>query len=483
MTRTRFRLVAFALLCVLSGLSPGLSRQGAMPTDDERLRRFETQLEELRRTLHIPGLSAAVLRDQNVLWTKGSGYADIEGMVAATADTNYRIASLTKTFASTLLLQLVEQGTLDVDDPMAKHAPAFHERFKTDAVRVRHVFTHTSHDSPGENYRYDGNRFSYLTGVLESVTGRSFRGLLVRNILDRIDMTGSVPGQDVLVDRGKWSEFLDAEHAKRYEIGLSRLARPYRLYGTELVRAIYPPPGISASAGLISNVIDLAKYDVAVDRHTFLKPETQERAWTPAPSTGGGTLPYGLGWFIQRHQRVRLVWHYGYWPDSFSSLYLKVPEKNLSLILLANSDGLSAPFRLGNGDVTRSAFAGSFLRLFVFGDGDHAGAVGHDPMTSWLAERRASARSAIRVDPKTYDAYVGRYEVDSGESLTVTRDGDRLFASINTFEKVEVFPEAEHRFFGKAQEISLTFERDAAGRVEGVAIGFWGRRISAKKSK
>jgi CubicO group peptidase (beta-lactamase class C family) len=139
----------------------------------------------------------------------------------------------------------------------------------------------------------------------------------------------------------------------RYETGLARLAKPYRLQGTETVRGLYPSRGISAAAGLVSNVLDLVKYDVAIDGHTFVRAETQERAWTPASTPEGKKLPYGLGWFIQSYEGTRLVWHYGYWPESFSSLYLKLPERKIALILLANSDGLSAPFVLGAGDVTR----------------------------------------------------------------------------------------------------------------------------------
>ena len=361
--------IAFSLLF---GLSCGLrtsAQQGARPSSEkERIARFEKQLDELREKLKIPGLSAAIVKDQKIFWSKGFGHADIENKIPASPETNYRIASVTKTFASALLMQLVEQGKLDLDDPMSKYSPEFLQRFKNDAVKIRHVFTHTSHDTPGESYRYDGNRFSFLTGVIEKASGKSFRELLVRNILDKVDMQGSVPGQDMLDDRAKWSAFLDDDHSKRYEVGLAKLAKPYRRYGAEVVQAVYPPRRISASAGLVSNVADLAKYDVAIDRHTLIKAKTQERAWTPAVSADGAALPYGLGWFNQKYQGLRLIWHHGYWPDSFSSLYLKVPEKNITFILLANSDGLSAPFRLGGGDVTRSAFANSFLRIFVFED-------------------------------------------------------------------------------------------------------------------
>ena len=76
----------------------------------------------LRALLKIPGLSAAVVKEQKVIWQKGYGLADVENNVPATPRTPYRITSLTKTFASTLLMQLVEQGKLNLNDPMFKYA-------------------------------------------------------------------------------------------------------------------------------------------------------------------------------------------------------------------------------------------------------------------------------------------------------------------------------------------------------------------------
>src|SRR5262245_33244757 len=287
--------------CLSCGLQTSVKQTANASSEKERIARFEKQLEELREKLKIPGLSAAIVKDQKLLWAKGFGLANVENKVPATPETNYRIASVTKTFGSTLLMQLIEQGKLDLDEPMSKYSPEFQKQFDNGAVKVRHVLTHTSHDTPGENYRYNGNRFLYLTDVIEKASGKSFRELLVKNILDKADMQGSVPGQDVLDDRTKWSAFLDADHAKRYEAGLAKLARPYQLYGEEIIQSFYPPRNISASAGQVSNALDLAKFDVAIDRHSFIKAETQERAWTPAVSTAGRTLPYGLGWFIQKH--------------------------------------------------------------------------------------------------------------------------------------------------------------------------------------
>jgi hypothetical protein len=82
-------------------------------------------------------------------------------------------------------------------------------------------------------------------------------------------------------------------------------------------------------------------------------------------SNTGKPLPYGLGWFVQEHEGVKLVWHYGWAPKAYSSLILKVPKKDATFILFANSDGASADFHLGKGDVLRSPFAVSFLKIFT----------------------------------------------------------------------------------------------------------------------
>jgi hypothetical protein len=111
---------------------------------------------------------------------------------------------------------------------------------------------------------------------------------------------------------------------------------------------------------------------------------------------------------------VRLVWHYGYWPESFSSLYLKLPERKISLIVLANGDGLSAPFLLGAGDVTRSPFANSFVRIFV-----REGSVGHalpDPRWSQSNEGFNAELAQLATPTGGY-----RYDLERASHELLTR--------------------------------------------------------------
>jgi CubicO group peptidase (beta-lactamase class C family) len=203
-------------------------------------------------------------------------------------------------------MQLVEQGKVDLDEPASRYS----SDFKDDSIRMKHLLSHTSADVPGERFQYDGNRFDYLTAVIEKKTGKPFLEVLVETILDPQGMSSSVPYHNVVVDANKWVALLGQEHLDRYKANLLRLADPSSYYRTgETVHDTYPPRDyVGVSAGLLSTVRDLARYDIAIDRHVFLRKETQERAWTPFVSNGGDRLPYGLGWFVTDYHGRKLVW-------------------------------------------------------------------------------------------------------------------------------------------------------------------------------
>ena len=350
------RLIATAAIA-LAVLSPTTAAPQGV---DANAALFERYVEALRRVTHVPGISGVILRDGRPIWHRDFGYANVETRVPTTADTLYDVASLTKTFTSTLLLQCVERGTLSLDERMSRYTSAIPEA----AATVRHVLSHTSEGTPGAAFHYDGNRFSALTAVVDACQARPFRQALARAILDRAAMVGSVPGHDLEQPSPALAALFDAPTLSRYADSMKRLAQPY-LTSAQGADPVAPPPrDISASAGLLSSAVDLAKYDISIDANVFISRASQESAWTNAVSTAGQTLPYGLGWFIQREHGLRLVWHYGQWPQ-YSALYLKAPERGLTLILLANSGGLGEAYPLADGDVMVSPFAKAFVRIFI----------------------------------------------------------------------------------------------------------------------
>ena len=490
----KFKASAFVALiltaALLSQTSSATVQDGS--SDAARIARLETLLESLRQDLKIPAYSAAIVKDQKVIWAKGFGYADVENKIPATEHTAYHLASLTKTFASTILMQLVQEGKVKLDDPVSKYGITLESN---GVIRVRHLLSHTSEGNPGEQYRYNGNRFSELDKVVQRASGKSFAELLIANILDPLSMNETAPnvprtvstkspnaaGQaaeaevkaavmDIFaslnsgnidqVERhlapqqnrfpaegGLLTSFINAadlrgafqaglkvkfavnnlevavygdsaiatffrsgtitppngpprtdgpwrssyfwnkqdgawklihahesrldgaiiteKHQERFDTVSKILAQPYALDREFKITKISYPQSFSTAAGLISTVLDMAKYDIAIDQNKFLTKETQQLAFTPAVSTKGEQLPYGLGWFTQNYKGTKLIWHYGYWTGN-SSFILKVPERNITFIIMANSDNLSRPTDLGSGDALTSPVGMAFLKTFNF---------------------------------------------------------------------------------------------------------------------
>ena len=115
-------------------------------------------------------------------------------------------------------------------------------------------------------------------------------------------------------------------------------------------------------------MLDLAKFSLAMEQNQIVSAGSKAAMFSPTIAKGGQTLPYGLGWFVQDHNGRKIIWHYGHEPESFSSLIIKVPDEELTFILLTNSAAASATYNLGAGDVLASPFARAFLDLFTSAD-------------------------------------------------------------------------------------------------------------------
>ena len=349
------------------------------PVDTQR---FARELDELRAILKIPALSAVVLHRQEVVWAGGFGLADIERGVAATPDTPYQLASLTKPVAATLTMMMVEAGTLNLDDPVARYGVALPEGPR---VTVRHLLSHTSAGEPGRDYRYDGQRYARLAEGIEGASGEAFGDALAARILDPLGMTRTAPN-DPTCGAG---DVDGLTRDPRYGAVYRDLARPYLLTRDAEVAPGAYPDAFNPAAGLISTVADLAGFDAALDRGLLVSDETRERMFAPSVSTTGAELPYGLGWAVFDGAGTRLVWHAGQWTPSASGLYLKAPELELTFIVLANSDALSAPYPLSRPDPLVSTAALLFYEAFVVPE-LHGAAV---PDVDWEADADALVRA------------------------------------------------------------------------------------------
>jgi len=340
-----------ALLCAFAFL-PGCGSGTTAPV--QSIEEFENRLEALRSADHIAGISAVITNGQQIVWSRGFGDADIAAAHRAEAATVFHLASLTKTFASTVILQLVEEGKVSLNDPVSKFGVIVPGG---GAVLVRHLMSHTSEGVPGTRFAYNGDRFGLLDSVVSRGGGVPFSAALQQRIISRLALTRTAPNP-------RTPDFtVSGLDRQSFE---SNMARGYTYGGGNFTATPYPDY-FGTAAGLTASALDVAAFSMAMDRDLFLLPATKALAFTPATSPSGEVFPYGLGWFSTTYQGVRIIWHYGLWTAN-SSLIIKVPDRGLSFVVLANTDGLSARYPLGDGKLESSPWARAFLDAFVIGN-------------------------------------------------------------------------------------------------------------------
>jgi CubicO group peptidase (beta-lactamase class C family) len=152
---------------------------------------FERDLAALREPLDVPGMSAAIAERGKIIWSRGFGIANRERSMPAKPDTIYHLASVTKPYTATVVLQLVEERKLDLAQPVTEFG------INLDTIgpgaRVSHLLSHTSSGMPGTVFRYDGNAYGRLTAVVEKVTGRSFSAEVTERVIRQLGLKRTGP--------------------------------------------------------------------------------------------------------------------------------------------------------------------------------------------------------------------------------------------------------------------------------------------------
>ena len=328
--------------------------------------RLAQRFDSLRLARRIPGLAAIVLRDTTVVLARGYGVADLEHAVPVTPNTPFNIASVAKPIAGVVALKLVAQGLLNLDRPMTAYE-GFREfcaavrgvggvfwgdySCDTDALTLRHVLTMTANGTPGTRFLYNPPSFSWGSRPMMQVTGVPYSTLVDSLVLRPAGMTRSARKHRNL--------------ALREDLAKD-LARPYHIDSSGVVRPSDPPApqGDGAAGGVMATAMDLARFDIALTRGSLLPDSLRRVMWSPTRTATGAVLPYGLGWFVQQHEGETLLWHFGLWEGAYSAIYLRAPSRNITLILLANSDGLWWNNPLDGAEIHRSPFVTAFLEAF-----------------------------------------------------------------------------------------------------------------------
>jgi len=350
-----------AALTIFSGCAVAPTRPSNINQGDvEAAKAYLTKLiaYEMQKS-STPGLSIALVDDQRVVWAQGFGYADLEHKVPATAQTLYRVGSISKLFTDTAAMQLVEQGKLDIDRPLQAYLPNFRIKQRTAdaaAITPRQLMTHHSglprdwlkgfmtpepatftsvideireeyaDYPPGEVFSYSNLGLTLLGSAIQQVNGTAFSDYVKQSVLMPLNMSTS-----------------------SFETGMSSSTLMAKGYQGHEAKA-EPPLRDLPAGGLNSSVADLSRFMSMVfaggtsGEHRILKAETIAEMLRPQNSDVPLDMNFhvGLGWMLSTLGRSSIqgggvVAHHAGATAMFRSQLYILPEHKLGVVVLANS--------------------------------------------------------------------------------------------------------------------------------------------------
>ena len=345
---------------ILLTLALSLSLCVLVRADDFVLSRFGDYLEALRLQAGIPGLAAAIVGPTDVIWERAFGLQDVERNLPTRLDTPFELDGTTQAIVATLAVRCAAQGMLSLEDPVSKFAPTSPDAGAT----LAQLLTHTTGGAGGLTFLYRPERLAPVAAALTLCTESSFRSGIA-NFIEQQAMMDSVPGADVARLTTPVEGFTRPE-LQRYAAIMLRLATPYSISSTNRSSpSSYVADTLTPGSGLISTVQDLERFDLALKNGAIIRPETLNFEWTPPNDSLGRPLPHAYGYFVQTYNGEKVVWQFGVSDNASSSMIVTLPLRGLTLIMLANSQGLARPLPLAAGNVTVSPFARLFLSIFL----------------------------------------------------------------------------------------------------------------------
>jgi CubicO group peptidase (beta-lactamase class C family) len=402
--------------------------------------------------------SVLVARGESIFFNKAYGSANLEWKIPNTTTTKFRIGSMTKQFTAAAVLLLEERGKLKVDEPVKRFyadAPA-----AWDKITLYHLLTHTSgipnHTSfpefeslstmrttpdqlvesfrdrplefvPGSEMRYSNSNYVLLGAIIEKVSGTSYERFVDENLFQPLGM----------IDSG-----YDSTQAI-----IPRRAAGYGPGPDGPVNARYIDMSVPYAAGaLYSTTGDLLRWERALFGGKVLSPSSLKAMTTPSKND------YAFGLEVSRQSGRRVIQHGGS-INGFSSRMAYFPDDEVTVIALSNLRGPGADSIV-----------------------EKLSALAHGETVILASERREIALPA-----EVLKRYVGTYAIAEGVNVTITLDGEHLFAQISGQQRLQLFPQSETSFFMKAVEVQVDFVQNATGAVTQMVSHQGGRDTIAKR--
>jgi CubicO group peptidase (beta-lactamase class C family) len=418
-----------------------------------------------------PGLAVLVAQNGKILIEKCYGLADVEHHLPVTAQTTFRIASITKQFTAAAILRLQEERKLSINDKLSQYIPDFP---RGNEVTLRELLNHTSgihsytrepdfmnrvtnattttaiveeikkypYDfDPGAKWDYDNSGYMLLGYIVEKVSGQSYAEFLRENFFQPLGMTNT----------GVYRANLELPHE----------ALGYSLSKTGFKPALNWDMSWAGGAGaLYSTVDDLYRWNEAIFNGRVLDAASLKAAFTPVKMNEDRENDlwngYGLGWMVGHDRALREIWHDG-GVDGFGSCLLRAPNAAFTAVVLANAEP-------GRPRANTTLLAHRLAEIFL------ADKFGPQPIVN------------TNVSPKSYDALTGRYDV-AGAILAIRRRGMHLFEQYIGRPEGEIFPKSDTKYFWNGGAVQVTFVKNSSGKAVKLIFHQYGLEIVAPRVK
>jgi CubicO group peptidase (beta-lactamase class C family) len=357
---------------------------------EEFKEKFENMIATFMAQARIPGLSVAIVKQNQVIYTRGFGARNLKDNLPATPQTLYGIGSCTKSFTALAIMQLVQQGKLSLQDPVNKYLP-LKIGSKENPITIHHLLTHSSGipnlggaetiiykmneiyekwapmssfedlmlhingaskevaAKPGERFFYFNSGYTLLGEIIERVSKMKYEDYIKEKMLKPLKM-----------DR---STFLKEELKKDSDVMTPYFVQSKK--GTTTVPPVVHPfhKFVYAPGGLITSVMELTNYLIATMNdgvfedakildasllEEMQKIHVETKGWAKAHAYGSyGKEGYGYGWAIaENFLEHKLVRHGG--STGVSSAYLAfVPDLKIGVAGAANVGAGPDPVLLG----------------------------------------------------------------------------------------------------------------------------------------
>lgn len=458
---------------------------------------FQDFIEKTLELWHVPGTAIAVVRNGEIILSKGFGLRNLDQNLSVTEDTLFPIASCTKAFTSMCIALLVDEGKLEWDKPLRHYLPDFklHDQHATELMTPRDLLCHRSglprHDilwygasfSRGEVFRrlqylepnrdfrsiwqYQNMMYMVAGYLVEKLVGVTWEAFVEHRIFEALGMTRSNTSTYITQN--------DADHSRPHLYRKGVLQEiPY--YEADEREATGPAGNINSCIRDMAKWLLIHTHEGKIGAQPFISAHTLQEMHKPHifiddPQVrlrfGVEFFSYGLGWFLRSYKGQVVVSHGGN-IDGFSSLVSFMPHQNLGVVVLSNGDGVfnGVPGVISNTIYDRLAgleqtdWNSKYLQLF------NERLEGEDRSTqqSTALRRQAPASHPIEEYLGDYEhPGYGVYSIRQSEHNLELLTNDKIVMPLEHYH-FDIFEATLERF---AMRFKLNFATDLQGNICG----------------